>query len=157
MWQWVEVIAEGVRGNQSSQRCFLPPGAMACQKNHFRQEEPESIKLCICWILVLVHGEPEEHFWGCSPSLSEPLFGISYQLKESKDWVLLDEKQPQICGYLPVTNRNFKFYSLKHSEMAQIILEISDRSSLIFEFMSQQTKAFLPHGDSFRPLWDSWM
>lgn len=58
------------------------------------------------------------------------------------------------CGYLPVTNRNFKVYSLKHSEIAQIILEISDHSSLIFEFMSQQTKVFLPHGHSFSPLAD---
>lgn len=60
------------------------------------------------------------------------------------------------CGYPPVTNRNFKVCSLKHSEMAQIILEISDHSSLIFEFISQQTKAFLPHGLYFMPLGDSW-
>lgn len=66
------------------------------------------------------------------------------------------ETTPNPCGYLPVTNRNFKVYTLKHSKIAQIILEISDHSSLIFEFMSQQTKAFLPHSPSFRPFADGY-
>lgn len=124
-------------------------------KKSLQMRKQRALSSAFVGYLLFAHQEAEEHFWGCSPSPSEPLFELSCQLKESKGF-LGWERATNPCGYLPVTNTHFKLYSLKHSEMAQIILEISYHSSLIFKFMSQQTKAFLPPGHSFRPLADSW-